>query len=122
MTAIAKAIEQAQASDRPSLIACKTTIGFGAPTRAGTSKAHGEPLGAEELAGAKKTLGWNYGPFEIPDDVLHAWRNVGKQGATARSRLAGTLRRQAGRLPRRIHAPGDRPRSAPTASATRSAR
>jgi len=81
--AIAAAITQAQASDRPSLIACKTTIGFGAPTKAGTSKAHGEALGAEELAGAKKALGWNYGPFEIPDDVLAAWRNVGKQGASA---------------------------------------
>jgi transketolase len=81
--AIAAAIAQAQSSDRPSLIACKTTIGFGAPHKAGTSKAHGEPLGAEELAGAKKALGWNYGPFEIPDDVLSAWRNVGKQGASA---------------------------------------
>src|ERR1700676_4562292 len=64
--AIAEAIKQAQASDRPSMIACKTTIGFGAPTKAGTSKAHGEPLAPEELAGAKKALGWNYGPFEIP--------------------------------------------------------
>jgi transketolase len=81
--AIAAAITRAQASDRPSMIACKTTIGFGAPTKAGTSKAHGEALGPEELAGAKKALGWNYGPFEIPDDVLTAWRNVGKQGATA---------------------------------------
>jgi transketolase len=81
--AIAAAITQAQVSDRPSLIACKTTIGFGAPTKAGTSKAHGEALGAEELAGAKKALGWNYGPFEIPDDVLQAWRSVGKQGVSA---------------------------------------
>jgi transketolase len=81
--AIAAAIRQAQSSDRPSMIACKTTIGFGAPNKAGTSKAHGEPLGAEELAAAKKALGWNYGPFEIPDDVLQAWRNVGKQGASA---------------------------------------
>jgi transketolase len=81
--AIAAAITQAQASDRPSLIACKTTIGFGAPHKAGTNKAHGEALGAEELAGAKKALGWNYGPFEIPDDVLQAWRAVGKQGASA---------------------------------------
>jgi transketolase len=81
--AIAAAITAAQSSDRPSFIACKTIIGFGAPTRAGTSKAHGEALGAEELAGAKKALGWNYGPFEIPEDVLHEWRSVGKQGATA---------------------------------------
>jgi transketolase len=81
--AIAEAIKQAQASDRPSLIACKTTIGFGAPNKAGTAKAHGEPLGADELAGAKKALDWNFGPFEIPDDVLQAWRNVGKQRASA---------------------------------------
>jgi transketolase len=81
--AIAEAIKQAQASDRPSLIACKTTIGFGAPNKAGTAKAHGEPLGADELAGAKKALDWNFGPFEIPDDVLQAWRNVGKQYASA---------------------------------------
>jgi transketolase len=81
--AIADAITQAQKSDRPSLIACKTTIGFGAPKKAGTSKAHGEPLGAEELAGAKKALGWDYGPFEIPDDVLAAWRASGKRGEGA---------------------------------------
>src|ERR1019366_3272211 len=83
--AVAAAITQAQASDRPSLIACKTTIGFGAPTRAGTSKAHGEPLGAEELAGAKKNLNWNYGPFEIPDDVLKAGRDFGSRGSGARA-------------------------------------
>jgi transketolase len=83
--AIAAAIRNAQSSDRPTLIACKTTIGFGAPTRAGTSKAHGEALGAEELAGAKKALNWNYGPFEIPDDVLKAWRDFGSRGAGARA-------------------------------------
>jgi transketolase len=81
--AIAAAITTAQRSDRPTLIACKTTIGFGAPKKAGTSKAHGEPLGAEELAGAKKALGWTYGPFEIPDDILAAWRAVGKRGEGA---------------------------------------
>jgi transketolase len=81
--AIAAAIEDAHKSDKPSFIACKTTIGYGAPKKAGTSKAHGEALGAEELAGAKKALGWDYGPFEIPDDVLNAWRDVGKKGAAA---------------------------------------
>ena len=75
--AIAEAIKRAQLSDRPSMIACKTTIGFGAPNKAGTAKAHGE------LAGAKRALGWDYGPFEVPDEILQAWRNVGKQGATA---------------------------------------
>src|SRR5258705_10910642 len=68
--AIAEAIRQAQLSDRPSMIACKTTIGFGAPNKAGTSKAHGEPLGAEELAGAEEARGRRYGPVEGPDDVL----------------------------------------------------
>jgi transketolase len=104
--AIADAITQAQTADRPSLIACKTTIGFGAPHKAGTSKAHGEPLGAEELAGAKKALGWEYGPFEIPDDVLAAWRAVGKQGASAhadwRSRFDATPEAQRNEFQRRV--------------------
>src|SRR3954452_12902115 len=104
--AMAAAITKAQGSDRPSLIACKTTIGYGAPHKAGTAKAHGEPLGAEELAGAKKALGWNYGPFEIPDDVLQAWRNVGKQGASAhadwQSRFDGKSEAQRGEFLRRV--------------------
>src|SRR3979411_1604274 len=64
--AIHRAIELAQASDRPTLIACKTTIGFGAPKKAGTSKAHGEPLGADELAGAQQALGPASSAFEVP--------------------------------------------------------
>ncbi|MFC0284203.1 transketolase [Camelimonas abortus] len=81
--AIAAAIEAAQKSDRPTLIACRTVIGYGSPNRAGTSKAHGEPLGAEELAAAKAQLGWEYGPFEVPDDILGAWRAAGARGAAA---------------------------------------
>jgi len=104
--AIAAAIRRAQKSDRPSLIACKTTIGFGAPTRAGTSKAHGEPLGAEELAGAKKALDWNYGPFEIPDDVLKAWRSAGRRGRRFnkdwRARLAAKPEAERGEFTRRV--------------------
>ncbi len=79
--AILKAIRRAQKSDRPTLIACKTTIGFGAPKRAGTAKAHGEPLGAEEIAGARAALNWPYAPFEVPDDILATWRKAGKKGA-----------------------------------------
>lgn len=78
---IEAAIDEAQKSDKPALIACRTTIGFGSPNRAGTSKAHGAPLGADELAATREALGWNYGPFEIPDDVLAAWRAVGAKGA-----------------------------------------
>lgn len=79
--AILRAIRKAQKSDRPTLIACKTQIGYGAPTRAGTSKAHGEALGAEEIAGARKALGWSAEPFDVPHDILDAWRKAGKKGA-----------------------------------------
>jgi transketolase len=78
--AIAAAITKAQDADRPSLIACRTTIAFGAPTKAGSEKAHGSPLGAEEIKGAREKLGWNYPPFEIPDDVLKPWRAAGARG------------------------------------------
>ena len=104
--AIASAIRRARKSDRPTLIACKTTIGFGAPNKAGTSKAHGEPLGAEELAAAKKALGWNHGPFEIPDDILEAWRRAGKKGSAARKnwrkRLAALPEAQRREFERRV--------------------
>ncbi len=77
--AIAAAIEKAQKSDKPTFIACKTTIGFGAPTKAGTNKVHGSPLGAEELAGARKALGWTAEPFVVPDDILNEWRAAGQR-------------------------------------------
>jgi transketolase len=82
--AVAAALEKAQTSDKPVLIACRTTIGFGAPKRAGTSKAHGEALGAEEIAGARAALNWPYPAFEIPADLLSAWRAAGARGASAR--------------------------------------
>jgi transketolase len=91
---VAGAIDQALTADRPTLIACRTTIGYGAPTKAGTAKAHGEPLGEEELKGAKRALGWEYGPFEIPDPILAEWRAVGARGQEPRQawrqRLAAT--------------------------------
>jgi transketolase len=82
--AIAAAITRAKASGKPSLIACKTTIGYGAPHKAGTAKAHGEALGAEELKGAKEKLGISLEPFSVPDDVLKSWREAGARGAAAR--------------------------------------
>src|SRR3954463_15597970 len=82
--AIAAAITRAQKSNKPSMIACKTTIGYGAPTRAGTAKAHGEALGADELKGAKEKLGISLEAFSVPDDVLKAWRAAGSRGAAAR--------------------------------------
>ncbi|KZD03535.1 transketolase [Oceanibaculum pacificum] len=82
--AIEAAIAKARASDTPSLIACKTIIGYGAPKKQGSAATHGSPLGAEEIAGARAKLGWDFPPFEIPEDVLSAWRAVGKRGETAR--------------------------------------
>jgi transketolase len=81
--AIAGAIEQAKASDRPSLIACRTTIGYGAPTKAGTEKSHGSALGAEEIAGAREKLGWSHAAFDIPADVREHWRAAGLRGQAA---------------------------------------
>jgi transketolase len=81
--AIAAALEKAQSFDRPVLIACKTTIGYGAPTKAGKSSSHGSPLGADEIKGARAALGWNYAPFEIPADLLTAWRKAGDRSKQA---------------------------------------
>jgi transketolase len=87
--AIAAAITRAQKSSKPTLIACKTTIGFGAPTRAGTAKAHGEALGAEELKGAKENLGISQEAFSVPEDVLKAWREAGSRGVAERKAWEG---------------------------------
>ena len=92
--AVDAALAVARADPRPSLIACRTTIGFGAPTKAGTSGSHGSPLGAKEIAGARAALGWDAAPFVVPDDILAAWRDSGARGAGAHrawsSRLAAT--------------------------------
>ena len=81
--AIAAALEKAQSADRPVLIACKTTIGYGAPSKAGKASAHGSPLGADEIKGARENLGWSHAPFEIPADILSAWRKAGERAKGA---------------------------------------
>ena len=113
--AVADALRSAQHSDRPSLIACRTTIAFGAPTKAGTAAAHGAPLGAAEIAGARERLGWSEPPFIIPENIREEWRAAGTRGAPARSawevrlqsqpaeRRAEFLRRQQGELPSGIY-------------------
>lgn len=108
--AIEKALLEARKStDKPTLIAAKTTIGFGAPKKAGTEKVHGAPLGAEELAGAKAALGIDYPAFEIPAHILDAWRAAGTRSQNLRGEWEARLdksdkkaefeRRMAGRLP-----------------------
>jgi len=136
--AIADAIARAQKADRPTMIACKTTIAYGAPTKAGSEKSHGSPLGAEEIAGTRKKLGWTAAPFEVPADILSAWRSAGSRGKAAReawtARLAGKdmatvaefSRRMEGQLPAEqlaaaVRAMKEKLAAAPKEIATRSA-
>ena len=83
--AVATAITAAQADPRPSLIACRTIIGFGAPNKQGSHDVHGAPLGAAEIEAARATLGWTHAPFEIPDSVYAAWGRIAARGAEARA-------------------------------------
>ncbi|OBZ95366.1 transketolase [Pararhizobium polonicum] len=111
---IAAAIENAQTSDRPTFIACKTTIGFGAPNKQGSHKVHGSPLGADEIAATRKALNWEAPAFETPADVLDAWRESGKRSVGERTQWEGRLaaspkkseftRRFAGELPGNLDA------------------
>jgi transketolase len=97
--AVAGAIEKARHSDKPSLIACKTVIGKGAPNLGGSEKTHGAPLGEVEIAATRENIGWSYPPFVVPQNVLDAWRNIAARGKGARleweKRLAASPRRQA---------------------------
>jgi transketolase len=83
--AIDRAIAAAKKTGRPSLIACRTVIGFGAPNKQGTSATHGAPLGDDEIAAARKQLGWPHPPFEVPETILGAWRMAAQAGATVRA-------------------------------------
>jgi len=116
--AIASAIATAQNSDRPVLIACKTTIGFGAPSKAGKASSHGSPLGADEIKGAREKLGWTHAPFEIPADILAAWRAAGQRSKAAhadwKKRLAALDAGKRAEFERRMR--GDLPLAALTAA------
>jgi transketolase len=83
--AVARAIEAARKSDKPTLIACRTTIAYGAPTKANSAAAHGAALGAAEVAGARTRLGWPYPAFEVPAPILERWRAIGRKGEAARA-------------------------------------
>ena len=82
--AIAAAVNAARFDPRPSLIACKTIIGYGAPNKQGTSATHGAPLGADEIAAARDVLRWPYAAFEIPQEIYNAWGSIANRGHTAR--------------------------------------
>jgi transketolase len=83
--ALDAALTKARGNDRPTMIACRTVIGFGAPNKQGTAATHGAPLGDDEIAAARETLGWDAEPFVIPDDILEAWRTLGGRGAGERA-------------------------------------
>jgi transketolase len=81
--AIAATVQKAKIAHRPTMIACRTTIGYGAPTKAGSEKAHGSPLGADEIAATRKKLAWSDAAFDLPPDVLDGWRQAGGRGREA---------------------------------------
>jgi transketolase len=89
--AIEDALNKARASDKPTLIACKTTIGYGAPTKAGTHDTHGAPLGADEIKGMREGLGWHAEPFDIPKNILEAWRSAMAKNSADREEWEGRL-------------------------------
>ena len=88
---IRKAIQTAQKSTKPTLIACTTTIGFGAPNKCGTSKCHGSPLGEEETEAMRKNLNWSYAPFDIPESILSAWQQTQSRNTVAYKTWADTV-------------------------------
>lgn len=106
---IARALAEAAADPRPSLVACRTVIGKGSPNKQGTHNVHGSPLGGDEVAATREALGWTAAPFEVPADILADWRALGAKGAAARTewekRIAADpqgkefARRMAGKLP-----------------------
>jgi transketolase len=92
--AVALAIENARAvTDRPSLIACRTIIGYGAPSKQGTAATHGSPLGEDEIGGARLHLAWRHAPFEIPKPILASWRAAGARHAGAYNRWQAAAKR-----------------------------
>ncbi|MBV9427249.1 MAG: transketolase [Bradyrhizobiaceae bacterium] len=105
--AIAAALTAARGNDRPTMIACRTTIGFGAPTKAGTEKAHGSPLGAAEIEAARKALGWSEPPFVIPADIREAWQQAGLRSQPAhaawKERVAALAPDVRAEFARRLH-------------------
>jgi transketolase len=114
LDAVAEAIEEARLTERPSLIACRTVIGKGAPNLGGSEKTHGAPLGEAEIAATRQNIGWPHVPFEVPEEILLAWREVAERGKAARraweQRLAASPQREAfdralaGKLPDAVFA------------------
>ncbi|WP_375290026.1 transketolase [Qipengyuania sp.] len=106
---IRRALEEAKADPRPSLVACRTVIGKGAPNKQGTSATHGAPLGKDEIAAARETLGWDHPPFEVPERILNDWREVSANGKQAHSAWRAKLEDYSGKTDFERRMAGDLP-------------
>ncbi len=91
---ISKAITKASKSKKPTIISCKTIIGFGSPNKSGKASSHGSPLGDEEIALVRKKLKWNNQPFEVPQEILDEWRNIGNKGEQLENKWLETLNKK----------------------------
>jgi len=121
--AISAALSKARSDpSKPWLIACKTIIGYGAPTKQGKASTHGEPLGADEIKGARETLGWSAAPFEVPGDVLESWRALGERGAAENKAWKGALAKADAKTRAAIEAPAGASRAKDIRAAIAAAR
>ncbi len=91
---ISKAISKASKSNKPTLISCKTVIGFGSPNKSGKASSHGSPLGEEEITLVRKKLKWNKKPFKIPEEILDAWRKIGDKGVVLEEKWKETINKK----------------------------
>ena len=85
---IFKALKKVQNAKKPTVISCKTKIGYGSPNKSGKASSHGSPLGMEEIELVRRELGWNYKPFQIPKNILEIWREIGKKGERIEHKLS----------------------------------
>ena len=99
---ISSAIKKASKSKKPNIISCKTIIGFGSPNKSGKSSSHGSPLGDEEIALVRKKLKWPHASFEVPEDILKAWREIGKQGNTLEKKWSTNLNKKNSKLKKEL--------------------
>ena len=95
---ISKAIEKANKSKKPTIISCKTIIGFGSPNKSGKASSHGAPLGEDEINLVRKKLGWKSKPFEIPDNILNAWREIGLKGDELEKKWKNNLEKKSDKI------------------------
>jgi transketolase len=101
-TQISSAIKKVSKSDRPNIISCKTVIGFGSPNKSGKSSSHGSPLGNEEIALVRKKLKWSSAPFEIPENILNSWRDIGKKGTASEKVWSNSLNKRNSKIKKEL--------------------